>query len=166
MFGALHGLDIVWLHLAPMRPCLDVTIWEASLNAGLLHTYPSLFRSVQCYAYHACLRQLLAFYASLHTCLHVHAWVLLVSVIHTSTQWSYGHLIQTYICPQWTPPFVCFIVCLPSHLLAFSFLDLPCLSCLSAFCLFHMLYASLSFHCLFAGFLFLPLYVHTWCVDT
>ena len=42
-------------------------------------------------------------------------------VIRTSTQWSYGHLIQTYICPPQTPPFVCFPVCLPSCLLSHFF---------------------------------------------
>ena len=73
MFGALHGLDLVWLHLMPMRPCSDVTIWEAFPDAGLLHAYPSLFHSARCYAYHAYLFHLLAFYASLHDCLHVHA---------------------------------------------------------------------------------------------
>ena len=45
MFGALHGLDLVWLHLTPMRPCSDVTIWEAFPDVGLLHAYPSLFHS-------------------------------------------------------------------------------------------------------------------------
>ena len=43
MLDALHGLDLVWLHPMPMRPCLDVTIWEASPDAGFLHTYTSLF---------------------------------------------------------------------------------------------------------------------------
>ena len=56
--------------------------------------------------------------------------------------------------------------CLLSCLLAFLFLCLPCPSCLSALCLFHMLYASLSFHCLSVGFFFLPLHVHTWSKDT
>ena len=42
MLNAFHRLDLVWLHPTPMRPCLDVTIWEASLDAGLLHTYLSL----------------------------------------------------------------------------------------------------------------------------
>ena len=42
MLDTFHGLDLVWLHLTPMRPCLDVTIWEASPDAGLLRTYPSL----------------------------------------------------------------------------------------------------------------------------
>ena len=53
MLDTLRGLDLVWLHPMPMRPCSDVTIWEASLDAGLLHAYPSLFRSARCYAYHA-----------------------------------------------------------------------------------------------------------------
>ena len=44
-----------------------------------MHTFP-LFRSVRWYAYHTCLCHSLAFYASLHTCLHVLAWVLLDSV--------------------------------------------------------------------------------------
>ena len=58
--------------------------------------------------------------------------------------------------------------CLLSYLfafllvLAFLLLCLPCLSCLSTLCLIHMLYASLSFHCLSVGFLSLPLHVHTW----
>jgi len=30
MFDALHGLDLVWLHPTPIRPCFDITIWEAS----------------------------------------------------------------------------------------------------------------------------------------
>ena len=29
-FDALSGFMVVWLHLTPMRPCLDVTIWDAS----------------------------------------------------------------------------------------------------------------------------------------
>ena len=73
MFDALCGLDFVWLHLTLMRPCLGVTTWDASLDAELLCAYPSLFRSVRCYACYACLCYLLAFFASLHTCLHVHA---------------------------------------------------------------------------------------------
>ena len=27
---AFSGLVVVWLHLTPMRPCFDVTIWDAS----------------------------------------------------------------------------------------------------------------------------------------
>ena len=57
--------------------------------------------------------------------------------------------------------FAFLLVCLLACLLAFLFLCLQCLSCLSTLCLVHMLYASLSFHCLFVGFLFLPSHVHT-----
>ena len=67
---ALSGFMAVWLQLTPARPFLDVIIWEASPNARLLCSYPSYFLSTWCYAYHACLCHLLAFYASLHTCLH------------------------------------------------------------------------------------------------
>ena len=59
----------------------------------------------------------------------------------------------------------CLPFCLSTFLLAFLFLCLPCLSYLSALCLFHMPYTSLSFHCLSASFLFLPLHVHTWSED-
>ena len=77
---ALSGFVFVWLHLTPMRPCLDLTIWEASSDAELLRAYASLFRPMQCYVYHTCLRHQLAFYASLFACLQVYAWVLLASV--------------------------------------------------------------------------------------
>ena len=79
-FDALSGYVVVWLHPTLRRPCLDVTTWEASSNVGLLRVHPSLFRSACWYACHACLCHPLAFYASLHTCLRVHAWVLLASV--------------------------------------------------------------------------------------
>ena len=38
MFGALREFNLVWLHPMPIRPCSDVTIWEASPDAGLLRT--------------------------------------------------------------------------------------------------------------------------------
>ena len=34
MLDALRELDLVWLHLTPMRLCSIVTIWEASPDAG------------------------------------------------------------------------------------------------------------------------------------
>ena len=55
MFGTFRGLDLVWLHLTPMRPCLNITIWEASRDARLLRAYPFLFCFARCYTYHACL---------------------------------------------------------------------------------------------------------------
>ena len=126
-----------------------------------VHTFP-LFHSMPYYAYHACLCHLLAIYASLHTCLYVHAWVLLVSVSSISTQWSNGHPIQTYICPSRTPSFVCFLlVCLLTSLLAFLLLCLPCLSCLSTLCLFICFFASFpSIACMLVSCLCLCMYTH------
>ena len=49
MFGALRGLDLVWLHSTPMRPHSDVTAWDVSSDAGLLRVYPFL----ACHAYYA-----------------------------------------------------------------------------------------------------------------
>ena len=88
-----------------------------------MHTFP-LFRYVQCYAYHACLCHPLAFYASLQTFLHVHAWVLLVSV---SSMLQYNEIMDIWSKPTFVPyghhllfPFllVCLITCLPSRLFA------------------------------------------------
>ena len=71
--NALNGCAVVWLHRTPIRPCLGVTTWDASPDVGLLRVYPSFFHSVRCFACHASLCHSLAFYASLHALLHVHA---------------------------------------------------------------------------------------------
>ena len=60
----------------------------------------------------------------------------------------------------------CFFIYLMARHVSCHMLYLPCLSCLFSLCLFHMLYASFSFHCLCAGFLSLPLHVHTWSEGT
>ena len=99
-FDALSGYMVVWLHPMPRRLCLDVTTWEASSDVGLLHVHPSLFCSAWWYAYHACLRHPLAFYASLHTCLHVHAWVLLASV---SSMLQHNEVIDIQSKPTFVP---------------------------------------------------------------
>ena len=184
MLDALHRLDLGWLHLMPMRPSLGVTTWDASPDAGLLHAYPSLFHFVQWYACHACLCHLLAFYASLHACLHVHAWVFLAIVssilqhnedMDTRSKPTFvphGHhhllaLLLAYLLTCLLFLFACFLVCLlifACHV-SHHMLCLPYLSCLFTLYPLHIIYASFSFHCLFAGFLFLPLHVHTWSKD-
>ena len=105
---------------------------------------PFPFRFVQCYAYHVCLRHSLAFYASLHACSHVHAWVLLASVLSLL---QHNEVIDIRSKPTFVPRghhllFAFLLVCLLACLLAFLCLYLPCLSCLSILCLFHMLFAS------------------------
>ena len=79
-----------------------------------VHTFP-LFRSVQCYAYHVCLRHLLVFYASLHTFLHVHAWVLLASV-SSNLNLHLSLVDNTYCLPFRL--FVFFLVCSFAYLLS------------------------------------------------
>ena len=87
------------------------------------------FCSKRCYAYHACFCHPLAFYASLHACLHVHAWVLFASVT--------SMLQQNEAMDIWSEPtfvsrgshllFAFLLVCLFACLLAFLLLYLPCL---------------------------------------
>ena len=123
--------------------------------------------SVRCYAYLVCSCHPLAFYASLHACSHVHAWVLLASV---SSMLQHNEVMDIQSKPTFVPRkyhllFAFLLVCLLACLLAFLFICLPCLSYLFALSLFNMLYAPLSFHCLSVGFLSLPLHVHTWSED-
>ena len=80
---AFRWFVVVWLHPTPTRPHLGVTTWDASPDVGSLCACPSLSRSMRWYAYHTCLCHPLAFFASLHACLHVHVWVLLASVSST-----------------------------------------------------------------------------------
>ena len=43
MLDALNGFVFMWLHLTLMRPCLDVTIWDALPWCRLLRAYFSPF---------------------------------------------------------------------------------------------------------------------------
>ena len=78
------------------------------------------------YAYHVCLHHSLAFYASLHACLHVHAWVLLASV---SSTLQCNEVIDIWSKPTLVPH---------GHHLLFAFLLVCLLSCFLA-CLFSFL---------------------------
>ena len=151
---ALNGFMAVWLQLTPARPFLDVIIWEASPNSRLLCSYPSYFLSTWCYAYHACLCHLLAFYASLHTCLHVHPR------FNTMKLWTFYP--NLHLSPVDTT------FCLPFCLFAFSLVCL--LSCFFAchVCHAYLLYASftclthlfLSIACLLVSCSCLCMYTH------
>ena len=167
MLDAFRGYVVVWLHLTPRRPCLDVTTWDASLWCRLLSAYLSLFRSMRWYAYHVCLCHLLALYASLHACLHEHAWVLLASVL---SMLQHNEVMDIWCKPTFVSYrhhllFVSLLVCLFCSFACFL-ACLLCLSCLSALCLFHIPFASFpSIACLLV-FLSLPLHVHTWNEDS
>ena len=130
------------------------------------------------FAYHACLCHLLALFASLHACLHVHTWVLLACVssilqhneaMHVRSKPTFvprkHHLLFTFL------P-VCLFACLLAILLV-AFLHI-CLHPSFYICdiylacsLFILLLLSMHFPsiaCLLV-FLSLPLHVHTWSED-
>ena len=172
MLFALRGLDLVWLYPTPMRPCLGVTIWEASLDAGLLRTYPSLSTPCDAMLTHVCSCHLLAFHASLHACSHVHAWVLLASV---SSMLQHNEVIYIRSKPTFVPYghhllFAFLLVCL------FLCLLVCLLSCFFACHVYHayLLYASFicSLHlllpllvCWFLIFAFASTYMEWGCVE-
>ena len=90
-----------------------------------LHSLP-FFYFVRWYAYHACLRHPLAFYASLHVCLHVHAWILLASV---SSMLHHNEDMDTRSKPTFVPR---------GHHLLFAFcLFVFLLSCLFVYLMAH-----------------------------
>ena len=169
MFDTLSGFMVVWLHSTPIRPCLDVTIWEASPRAGcFVHTSP-LFRSLWWYACHACSCHLLALFAYLHACLYVHAWVLLASV---SSMFQHNKAMDIWSKPIFVPRghyllFAFLLLCLFACLLTFWLLCLPCLSCLSALCLFicslHLFLPLLV--CWFLVFAFACMHMERGCLE-
>ena len=125
MLDALHGLDLVWLHLMPMRPCLDVTIWEASLDVGFLHTYTSLFalydamltmfvRSTRWLSMHP--------YTLAHMSMHESCLLVCHPCFHTMKLWTFDpnlHLsfTDTTFC-SFSCLFVFLLICLLSYFFA------------------------------------------------
>ena len=107
MLDAFSGFVVVWLHPMPMRPYLDVTIWDALPWCQLLHAYLSPF------PFHAmiCLPCLFAppiGFLCFFTCLLV-----CHPCFNTMKLWTSDpnlHLSRA-------PPFVCFLVCLFAFLL-------------------------------------------------
>ena len=113
-----------------------------------------IFRFVRWFVCHACLCHPLALYASLHTCLHVHAWVLLASV---SSMLQHNEVMDIRSKPT-------FIPC--GHHLLFVSLLVSLLACWLAF--LPLSYAMLAISILLVCFLtfcvylriFLPLLIY------
>ena len=150
MLAALHELDLVWLHLIPMRPCLGVTIWEASPDAGLLHTYLSL--SALCDAM-LTMFVLTTHWLSMHlyTLAHLsmHESCLLVCHPRFSTMklWTFDPNLHLSLADT--------TFCLLSCLFSFSLVSL--LSCFFACHFYHAYLLYASFIC--SLHLFLPLLI-------
>ena len=121
-----HALYPLWVCAyvftsVPPRVCLDVTTWRYTFEV-LECLFYTFLHSVRCW--YACLAfftppvwlsLLLCILACLPTCSCMSLFV-----IHTSIQWNYGHLIQTYICPSRTP-FCLIIFCLLFYMLFYPF---------------------------------------------
>ena len=115
---------------------------------------PFLLRAMICLP---CLfMPLSALHASSHDCLHVHAWVLLTSVLSMlqHNEVMDRHPIQTYICPSRTPPlFVSLLFFLLACLLARIFARI--LVAMLAIFVFPVHFTSFSYYL----YIFLPLFV-------
>ena len=131
-------------------------------DAGcFMHTF-SLICFMWWYAYNACLCYSLAFYASLHACSHVHAWFLLASV---SSMLQHNEAMDIWSKPTFVSYehhllFAFSLICLFTCLLVSLLLWLPCLSCLSALCLFICSLHLLSISCLLVSCVCLYMYTH------
>ena len=169
MLDALRGFVVVWLHPTPMRSCSDVTIWEASPDVGLLRAYPSVFRSMLvCATSWLSMHLYTLAYMSMHeSCLLVCRPYFSTIKLWTSDPNLHLSLVDTTLLFDCSLVclFACLLatllVCLIAYLLASFFLCLPYLPCLSASCLYHVLFASFpSITCLLVSCLCLYMYTH------
>ena len=162
MFCALRGLVLAWLHLLVLGFVWMNHLWDAPPWCWCAwYTLFSTLCDVDMLALLALRHSFcfLCFIASLHACLHFHAWVCVLSILQSNGTMDTS--IQTYICPPRTPPFVWYYVCLPLYVLhmfvcpyltSFPSLSLACFS-------FHL------FLCLFPSLFTYLLHVHAWSKD-
>ena len=128
-----------------------------------MHTFP-IFHSVRWYACHACLCHPLAFYASSHSCSHVHAWVLLATVLFIL---QHNETMDIRSKPKFVPRghhllfafflvglFACFLVFLPSS--SHAYLVACHVSC-HMLCLLYLYACLLCTHCTLSTHLFLSI---------
>ena len=144
---ALSEFVVVWLHPTPTRPCLDVTIWDASQRCQLLYAYLSPFplRAMICLP---CLFVLpVGFICILTNFAYTsmpESWLLVCHpCFNTMKLWTSNPNLHLSLTNTTFCLFVFYLgVCLSTCLLTSLFLCLPCLSCLSALCHFHTLFLS------------------------
>ena len=150
MLVVLHGLDLVWLHLIPMRPCLGVTIWEASSDVGLLRTYPSL--SVLCDVMLTLFVRTthwlsMHLYTLAHMSMHKSCLLVCCPRFNTMKLWTFDPNLHLSL----TDTTFCLLSCL------FAFLLVSLLSCFFACHVYHTYLLYAFFIC--SLHLFLPLLV-------
>ena len=116
----LWGHLLVWLHLSLlwfvwMWPLMRyIFVMLVCLIHTFLHFVRCWYACLACFMPSVWLSLLLCVFAHLPTCSYMS-----VFIVRTPISWSYGHPIQTYICPTRTPPF-CMITCLFALRLALS----------------------------------------------
>ena len=147
---ALRGLDLVWLHSMPMRPCLDVTIWEASPDARLLRIYPSL--STLCDAMHTMFVHAthwlsMHLYMLAHMSIHESCLLVCCPCFNKMKLWTFNSNLHLSL----VDTTFCLLSCL------FAFLLICLCSCFSACHVYHAYLLYASFIC--SLYHFLPLLV-------
>ena len=111
---ALHGFVLRWLHLPLLGfvrmwpPVRYTSVVLVCLLYTFLYSMRCWYACLSCFAPPVWLSLLLCIFAHLPTCS-----CMSLCVVHTSIQWSYGQLIQNYIFPPRTPPFVWWHAFLP-----------------------------------------------------
>ena len=159
---ALSGFVVVWLHPTPIRPCLDVTIWDALPRCQLpcAHFSPFPLYAMICLP---CLfvppvGSICIFYTLAYMSMHESCLLVCRPCFNTMKLWTSNP--NLYLSLADTTFFFAFLlVCL--H---------PCFYACHAYHVY-LLYAFsyalhiFSFHGLSVGFLSLPLHVHIWSED-
>ena len=156
-FDAFSGFVVVWLDSTPLRPYLDVAIWDASPWCRLLRAHLSPFPLRVTIAYHVFLCHPLALCASLHACLHVHAWVLIVSV---SSMLQHNDAMDIRSKPTFAPRGHHLLFAI---LLVYPLLVVFYLACLPL-CLYVCSHPICYFHC-YLSFLFCALLLLSMCLS-
>ena len=135
----------------PPRDCLDVTTCAIHLRGvGVLDSHLSLLCVMLIWLPCLLCATRLAFFASLHACLHVHAWVCVSSIL------QFDGTMDTWYKPTFVllgHPLFFDIMFVCPHLVSFPSLSLACFS-------FHL------FLCLSTSLFLLSLHVHAWSTGT
>ena len=166
-FATLDTLSrfvVVWLCSMPMRPCLNVTIWEMPVASCIPFPFSAscddMLTMLVCVTRWLSMHLYMLAYMSMHeSCLLVchpcfntmKLWTSDPNLHFSLMDTTFFFLLSCLFAFSLVCLLYCFFACHVYHaypLYAFSY----------ALCIF-------SFYCLFAGFFSLPLHVHTWSKD-
>ena len=128
---SLWGRLLVWLHLPFLWIVwvLPLMRYTSVVSVCLMHTISPLHVMLLCLSCLLCATRLafLCFFTSLHTCLHVHAWVCVSSILRSNGTMNtrfkptfvlLGHPLlfdNMFVCPRLALPLIaCLLACFPS----------------------------------------------------